>query len=88
MEPYEVLEVVLKTADEIAQEYPDHWEGDVYDFVSASVIVSDELSSLAVQDLHKEMNGGSFVTGDSEIFFYGYGRKAKIYVKPLNKEVV
>ena len=88
MEAYEVLEIVLKTADELSREYPEHWEGDLCDFVSASVIVSDQLSSGAVKDLHQEMNGGSFVTGDSEIFFYGWGRKAKIYVKPLDKEVV
>ena len=88
MEAYEILEIVLKTADELSREYPEHWEGDVCDFVSASVIVSDQLSSGAVKDLHREMNGGSFVTGDSEIFFYGYGRRAKIYVKSLNKEDV
>ena len=89
MEPYEVLDIVLKTSDVLAEEYGgEDWQGDIFDFVSASVCVSEELSSREVQDLHKEMNGGSFVTGDSEIFFYGYGRKAKIYVKSLNKEDV
>ena len=63
MEPYEVLDIVLKTSDVLAEEYAgEDWQGDIFDFVSASVCVSEELSSRAVQDLHKEMNGGSFVT--------------------------
>jgi len=85
MKPHEVLEVVLKTADQLSTEYSDYWEGDVSDFVSASVAVSDELSSRSVEDLHNEMNGASFVTKESEIFFYGSGRNRVIYVKPLNK---
>lgn len=84
MQPHKVLDIVLKTADQLSAEYPDYWEGDVFDFVSASVIISDRLSSRSVEDLHNEMNGASFVTSDCEIFFYGYGRNRKIYVKPLD----
>jgi hypothetical protein len=83
MQPHEVLDIVLRTADQIASEYTDHWEGDIYDFVSASVCVSEELTSGAVADLHKEMCGSSFMTADSEIFFVGSRRNRTIYVKPM-----
>ena len=44
MKNHEVLEVVLRIADELAREGHD-WEGDVFDFVSASVAICDDLSS-------------------------------------------
>ena len=84
MEPYEVLDIVLKTSDVLAQEYAgEHWQGDIFDFVSASVCVSEELTSGAVEDLHKEMCGTSFMTASSEIFFVGSRRKRTIYIKPM-----
>ena len=82
MKNHEVLEIVLRTADELAKDGHD-WEGDVFDFVSASVAICDDLNSRSVQLLHKEMCGGSFITGESEIFFYyGKGRE-QIFVKPM-----
>ena len=81
MQGHEVLEIVLKTADELAKDGND-WEGDVWDFVSASVAVSDCLNSGDVERLHKEMCGGSFLTGDAEIFFYFTKGRPEITVLP------
>jgi len=81
MQGQEVLEIVLRTADEIAKD-GDDWDGDVWDFVSASVAVHDNLSSKDVEDLHNEMIGGSFVTGESEIFFYNSKGRPQITVLP------
>ena len=81
MQGHEVLEIVLKTADEIAKDGND-WEGDVWDFVSASVAIHDSLSSADVQALHREMIGGSFLTGDCEIFFYNSKGRPQITVLP------
>tara|TARA_B100000287_G_scaffold368923_1_gene365480 strand:+ start:216 stop:479 length:264 start_codon:yes stop_codon:yes gene_type:complete len=81
MQGQEVLEIVLKTADELAKEGHD-WEGDVWDFVSASVAVSDCLNSISVELLHKEMCGSSFLTGESEIFFSWHKGRPQITVLP------
>ena len=81
MQGQEVLEIVLKTADELAKEGRD-WEGDVWDFVSASVAVSDSLNSRTVEQLHKEMCGSSFLTGESEIFFSYRNGRPQITVHP------
>ena len=82
MDNYKVLEVVLQTADELIKEGHD-WEGDVFDFVSASVVITDDLSSPQVEGLHREMCGGSFVTGESEIFFYNSKGRQQIFVNPI-----
>ena len=81
MQGHEVLEIVLKTADELTKEGHD-WEGDVWDFVFASVAVHDSLNSGDVERLHKEMCGGSFLTGESEIFFYFTKGRPQITVLP------
>ena len=81
MQGHKVLEVVLRTADQITREGHD-WNGDVWDFVSASVEVCDDLSSSDVELLHKEMEGGSFLTGESEIFFYNSKGRPQITVLP------
>ena len=70
MQGHEVLEIVLKTADELARE-GDDWDGDVWDFVSASVAIHDSLSSADVQALHREMIGGSFLTNLTSYSFMG-----------------
>ena len=80
MQGHEVLEIVLQTADELAKE--GDWEGDVWDFVSASVAVSDCLNSGDVERPHNEMCGGSFLTGDCEIFFYFTKGRPQITVLP------
>ena len=79
MKTHDTLEIVLKTADQIAKDYKD-WDGDICDFVSASVDVSDSLDSRVVQQLHKEMQGSSFVTNNAEIFFYQSGKRQQITV--------
>ena len=86
MQGYEVLDIVLQTADELAKG-GDDWEGDVWDFVSASVVVSDSLSSRSVESLHQEMCHGSFITGNAEIFFYtSNAQRPMIFVKPFEQE--
>lgn len=85
MNGHEILEIVLKTSDELSRDYGD-WEGDICDFVSASVAVSDSLSSNDVRDLHKEMQGSSFITKESEIVFYSTRGRPHIFVKPLEKK--
>jgi len=84
MKEYKVLEIVLKTADQLAKEYKD-WDGDISDFVSASVDISDSLNSRQVQSLHNEMQGSSFLTQNSEIYFYQSGKRQQIFVKHLKK---
>ena len=86
MQGHEVLEIVLLTADELAKT-GDDWEGDVWDFVSASVSVSDCLNSRSVELLHNEMCHGSFITGNAEIFFYTNNtQRPMIFVKPFEQE--
>mgnify|MGYP000676938012 CR=1 FL=1 len=81
MQGQEVLEIVLKTADELTKEGRD-WTGDVWDFVSASVVVSDNLNSISVEMLHREMCGSSFLTGESEVFFSYHKGRPQITVHP------
>ena len=81
MQGYEVLEIVFETANKLTEEGID-WDGDVWDFVSASVEVCNQLSSADVQRLHKEMRGTSFLTGESEIFFYNSEGRPQITVLP------
>ena len=81
MQGYKVLEVVFRTADQITREGHD-WNGDVRDFVSASVEVCADLSSIDVETRHKEMRGSSFLTGESEIFFYNSDGTPQITVLP------
>jgi hypothetical protein len=69
----DTLQIVLKTADELVKEGT-NWRGDVFDFVSASSSVSDRLSSSDLRELHRHFCGSSFVTDNSEVFFYYSGR--------------
>lgn len=85
MKDCDVLDIVLQTADELTKNGHD-WEGDIWDFVSASVAVCDDLSSSQVQSLHKEMCGGSFVTGQSEILFSYY--RGRQHITVFSTEVV
>ena len=85
MKDCDVLDIVLQTADELTKNGHD-WEGDVWDFVSASVAVCDDLLSSQVSSLHKEMCGGSFVTERSEIFF-SYHRGSQ-HITVFSTEVV
>jgi hypothetical protein len=80
----DTLEIVLKTAEDLAKEYS-NWDGDVFDFVSASVAVSDRLSSTDLRDLHRDFSGSSFTTENTEVFFYYSKRRPTIQV--IRKEV-
>ena len=82
MKGYEVLGVVFETADKLTKESNEGWDGSINDFVSASVVVCDRLSSQDVEILHKEMRGSSFLTGESEIFFYSSDGTPQITVLP------
>jgi len=60
------LEIILKTAQSLLDEYPDGWEGDVHDFATASAYVTlDErlwLTSGDVRTFHEELKDGAFVS--------------------------
>ena len=51
MKGYEVLGVVFETADKLTEEGNEGWDGSINDFVSASVVVCDRLSSQDVEVL-------------------------------------
>ena len=75
----DTLEIVLQTAEDLAKEYS-NWDGDVFDFVSASVAVTDRLSSTDLKDLHRDFSGSSFSTENAEVFFYYSKRRPTIQV--------
>jgi len=75
----ETLDIILKTATEVANEYRD-WTGDVFDFVAMSSSVSQELTSAELKRFHKDFCGSSFSTENSEVFFYYSGRTPEISV--------
>ena len=60
------LDIILKTAEMLLEDYPDGWEGDVHDFATASAYTtSDEhlwLTSGDVRAFHQTLDGGAFVS--------------------------
>ena len=60
------LDIILKTAQSLLDEYPDGWEGDVHDFATASAYVTPDerlwLTSGDVKTFHKELKDGAFVS--------------------------
>ena len=60
------LDIILKTAEMLLQDYPDGWEGDVHDFATASAYVTPDerlwLTSGDVKTFHTELDGGAFVS--------------------------
>ena len=75
----DTLNIVLKTADDLVKEYA-NWKGDVFDFVSASASVSDQLSSTDLRDFHRSFCGSSFMSDNSEVFFYYSGRTPTFHI--------
>ena len=60
------LEIILKTAQSLLDEYPDGWSGDVHEFATASAYVTTDdrqwLTSGDVKTFHKELKEGAFVS--------------------------
>jgi len=60
------LDIILKTAEMLLEDYPDGWEGDVHDFATASAYTTTDerlwLTSGDVRDFHTELDGGAFVS--------------------------
>jgi len=60
------LDIILKTAEMLLQDYPDGWEGDVHEFATASAYITPDerlwLTSGDVKTFHKELDGGAFVS--------------------------
>jgi hypothetical protein len=75
----DTLEIVLQTAEDLAKDYS-NWDGDIADFVSASIAISNELDSRDLRKLHKHFCGSSFNTKNTEVFFYYSGRTPTLQV--------
>ena len=60
------LDIILKTAEMLLEDYPEGWEGDVHDFATASAYTTPDerlwLTSGEVRAFHKELDGGAFVS--------------------------
>jgi hypothetical protein len=60
------LEIILKTAQSLLDDYPLGWSGDVHDFATASAYVTPDerlwLTSGDVRTFHEELKEGAFVS--------------------------
>ena len=60
------LDIRLKTAQSLLDEYPNGWSGDVHEFATASAYVTPDerlwLTSGDVKVFHKELNEGAFIS--------------------------
>ena len=60
------LEIIMKTAKMLADDYNGTWTGNVHEFATASAYVTPDerlwLSSSDTTAFHKELQGGSFVS--------------------------
>ena len=60
------LDIILKTAEMLLEDYPDGWEGDVHDFATASAYTTPDerlwLTSGDVKAFHAQLDGGAFVS--------------------------
>ena len=60
------LEIIMKTAQMLAEENRGNWSGGIHEFATASAyITTDEslwLTSGEVKHFHKELNEGAFVS--------------------------
>ena len=60
------LDIILKTAQSLLDEYPNGWSGDVHEFATASAYVTPDerlwLTSGDVKVFHKELNEGAFIS--------------------------
>ena len=60
------LNIILKTAQSLLDDYPEGWTGDVYEFATASAYVTPDerlwLTSGDVTAFHSELDEGAFVS--------------------------
>jgi hypothetical protein len=60
------LDIILKTAEMLIQDYPDGWEGDVHEFATASAYTTPDerlwLTSGDVKSFHAELKDNAFVS--------------------------
>jgi len=60
------LEIILKTAQMLLEDYPDGWSGDVHEFATASAYVTPDehlwLTSGEVKHFHEGLQAGAFVS--------------------------
>ena len=60
------LDIILKTAEMLLQDYPDGWEGDVHEFATASAYTTPDerlwLTSGEVKAFHTELKDSAFVS--------------------------
>ena len=76
-------EIILKTAKELAKEYPKGWTGDSCDFVSASASHSQELTNIEVNNFMSTYMGMSYYWDGVEFKFYRQGLSNKMIIKKL-----
>ena len=60
------LNIILKTAQSLLDDYPEGWTGDVYEFATASAYVTPDerlwLTSGDVKAFHSELDQGAFIS--------------------------
>ncbi len=60
------LDIILRTAEILLEDYPDGWQGDIHDFATASASTTPDerlwLTSYDVKDFHHQLSGGSFIS--------------------------
>ena len=60
------LEIILRTAQMLLEDYPDGWSGDVHEFATASAYVTPDerlwLTSGEVKHFHEGLKEGAFVS--------------------------
>mgnify|MGYP003113028883 CR=1 FL=1 len=76
-------EIILKTAKELAKENPKGWTGDSCDFVSASVLHSQDLTNIEVNDFMSTYMGMSYYWDGVEFQFFRQGLNSKMIIKKL-----
>jgi len=76
-------EIILKTAKELAMEYPSGWTGGSCDFVSASASHSQELTNIEVNRFMSTYMGMSYYWDGVEFQFYRQGRDSKMVIKKV-----
>ena len=80
------LKIILKTAQELTEEYGEHpWNGDCNDFTQASSSVSQELTNLEVERLWDEYANQELLAGGVTFTFHRKGRDKMIKIEQAVK---
>jgi len=80
------LEIILKTAKQLATENPQGWVGDNCDLVAASGSVSQALTTGDVRDLQAAYANATLHVEDLTFTFYREGRDNMIMITQTDKK--